>query len=52
MSGLRHGGVNKLLGSLAKRHLVAKVVNSKCTHIFFSRSASISLAGIMLVFLR
>ena len=30
ISGLRNGGVNKLLGSLAKRNLVAKVQNSKC----------------------
>ncbi|PSR75943.1 hypothetical protein PHLCEN_2v8857 [Hermanssonia centrifuga] len=29
ISGLRNGGVNKLLGSLAKRNLVAKVQNSK-----------------------
>jgi RIO kinase 2 len=31
ISGLRNGGVNKILGSLAKRNLVAKVQNSKCT---------------------
>jgi RIO kinase 2 len=30
VSGLRNGGVNKILGSLAKRNLVAKVQNSKC----------------------
>lgn len=30
ISGLRSGGVNKILGSLAKRSLVAKVQNSKC----------------------
>ncbi len=30
ISGLRGGGVNKLIGSLAKRNLVAKVQNSKC----------------------
>ncbi|KAA1468230.1 RIO1-domain-containing protein [Dentipellis sp. KUC8613] len=29
ISGLRSGGVNKLIGSLAKRNLVAKVQNSK-----------------------
>ncbi|PFH54538.1 hypothetical protein AMATHDRAFT_37877 [Amanita thiersii Skay4041] len=29
ISGLRNGGVNKLLGSLAKRNLVSKVQNSK-----------------------
>lgn len=29
ISGLRNGGVNKLIGSLAKRNLVAKVQNSK-----------------------
>ena len=31
ISGLRNGGVNKILGSLAKRNLVAKVQNSRCT---------------------
>ena len=31
ISGLRNGGVNKVLGSLAKRNLVAKVQNSRCT---------------------
>lgn len=30
ISGLRSGGVNKLIGSLAKRNLVSKVQNSKC----------------------
>ena len=30
ISGLRNGGVNKTLGVLAKRNLVAKVQNSKC----------------------
>ena len=30
ISGLRNGGVNKILGSLAKRNLVSKVQNSKC----------------------
>ena len=30
VSGLRNGGVNKILGVLAKRNLVAKVQNSKC----------------------
>jgi len=30
VSGLRNGGVNKILGALAKRNLVAKVQNSKC----------------------
>lgn len=29
ISGLRNGGVNKLIGALAKRNLVAKVQNSK-----------------------
>ncbi|TFK41090.1 atypical/RIO/RIO2 protein kinase [Crucibulum laeve] len=29
ISGLRNGGVNKLIGSLAKRNLVSKVQNSK-----------------------
>ena len=30
ISGLRSGGVNKHLGSLAKRNLVARVQNTKC----------------------
>lgn len=30
ISGLRNGGVNKILGVLAKRNLVAKVQNTKC----------------------
>ena len=34
ISGLRSGGVNKLLGSLAKRNLIAKVQNSKCNVVF------------------
>jgi RIO kinase 2 len=32
ISGLRNGGVNKLIGSLAKRNLISKVQNSKCKH--------------------
>lgn len=30
VSGLRNGGVNKILGILAKINLVAKAQNSKC----------------------
>lgn len=30
ISGLRNGGVNKLVGSLAKRNLVSRVQNAKC----------------------
>lgn len=30
ISGLRNGGVNKNLGSLAKRNLVARVQNARC----------------------
>ena len=33
ISGLRNGGVNKIIGSLAKRNLVAKVQNSKCSSV-------------------
>jgi RIO kinase 2 len=36
ISGLRNGGVNKLIGSLAQRNLVAKVQNAKCES-FISR---------------
>lgn len=32
ISGLRNGGVNKNLGELAKRNLVARVRNAKCTY--------------------
>ena len=32
ISGLRNGGVSKLIGSLAKRNLVSKIQNSKCKH--------------------
>lgn len=36
ISGLRHGGVNKLIGSLAKRNLVSRLENTKCaTDSFF-----------------
>ncbi len=37
ISGLRHGGINKLIGSLAKRNLVSKVENSKCSTILYIR---------------
>ena len=30
ISGLRSGGTNKCIGSLAKRNLVSKVQNAKC----------------------
>ncbi len=30
ISGLRNGGVNKVLGSLAKRNLVSRVQNARC----------------------
>jgi RIO kinase 2 len=30
ISGLRTGGVNKHIGELAKRNLIAKVQNAKC----------------------
>lgn len=33
IAGLRSGGVNKLLGSLAKRNLIARVQNIKCEPI-------------------
>lgn len=32
IAGLRGGGTNKLLGSLAKRNLVSRVQNSKCEY--------------------
>lgn len=34
ISGLRNGGVNKLIGSLARRNLVSKVQNSKCDYAY------------------
>lgn len=36
ISGLRNGGVNKILGVLAKRNLVAKVQNSKCEFLLMA----------------
>ena len=39
ISGLRNGGVNKIVGSLAKRNLVAKVQNSKCEWRPFNQSS-------------
>jgi len=30
IAGLRSGGVNKCLGELARRNLVARVANTKC----------------------
>jgi RIO kinase 2 len=43
ISGLRNGGVNKLIGSLAKRNLVAKVQNSKCQYMSFCSFFLVSL---------
>jgi RIO-like serine/threonine protein kinase len=38
ISGLRNGGVNKHLGELAKRNLVARVRNAKCaSHLAVKR---------------
>ena len=42
IAGLRSGGVNKLLGSLAKRNLIARVQNTKCEPIV--RRASLCIA--------
>ena len=36
ISGLSNGGVNKLIGSLAKRNLVARVQNAKCQSTIFA----------------
>ena len=33
IAGLRSGGVNKPLGSLAKRNLIARVQNAKCEFV-------------------
>ena len=33
IAGLRNGGVNKMLGELAKRKLVARVQNTKCMSV-------------------
>ncbi len=41
VSGLRGGGVNKILGRLAKRNLVAKAQNSKCESLI-ARLASVN----------
>jgi hypothetical protein len=50
ISGLRSGGVNKYLGSLAKRNLVSKVQNAKCRfdilhHITFVVSLPKKMTG-------
>jgi RIO-like serine/threonine protein kinase len=45
ISGLRNGGVNKMLGSLAKRNLVAKVQNSKCKQLIPSSLLKIKQGG-------
>lgn len=37
IAGLRSGGVNKILGSLAKRTLVARVQNAKCESVIALR---------------
>lgn len=42
ISGLRNGGVNKIIGSLAKRNLVARVQNSRCELALPASSASAS----------
>lgn len=39
ISGLRNGGVNKILGSLAKRNLVARVQNSRCMFLCYHISS-------------
>lgn len=35
ISGLRNGGVNKILGSLAKRNLVSRVQNARCAFFHY-----------------
>lgn len=45
ISGLRNGGVMKLIGSLAKRNLVSKVQNSKCSSPFFFRRRDTNVQG-------
>lgn len=32
ISGLKHSGINKLMGSLAKRNLIARVQNARCAY--------------------
>jgi len=36
ISKLKSGGINKILGGLAKRGLVSRVQNAKCEHLFFT----------------
>lgn len=47
ISGLRNGGVNKLLGSLAKRNLVSRVQNARCPsfHLRLASTASDLTSG-------
>jgi RIO-like serine/threonine protein kinase len=40
ISGLKNGGVNKNLGELAKRNLVARVRNAKCALCIVSYTLS------------
>jgi RIO-like serine/threonine protein kinase len=40
ISGLKNGGVNKNLGELAKRNLVARVRNAKCALYLVSNKLS------------
>ncbi|OBZ79160.1 Serine/threonine-protein kinase rio2 [Grifola frondosa] len=43
ISGLRNGGVNKILGSLAKRSLVSRVQNARCAYSFVAGDESIDV---------
>jgi len=46
ISGIRSGGSNKLMGQLAKRNLIARVQNVKCTYRVIYASAFQVLVGL------
>ena len=45
IAGLRSGGVNKCLGELARRNLVARVANTKCAWVLAARCSSCTTDG-------
>lgn len=50
ISKLRSGGINKILGSLAKRNLVSRVQNAKCNSVW-SKFATLYLPPLLSIYL-
>lgn len=46
ISGLRNGGVNKILGSLAKRNLVSRVQNARCAFLHYPANSVLRLRSL------